>query len=359
MNKGEWSELYVFLRLLGTGKLHAADAHLNPREDFFYPVYAVRRTVGQERIDAEYRRCNEGDTVVIKAVTTARIVSEVNAAEYVAAADLLFEKVRASKGEASFEIPEIAHFVEKIGNPLLKSGSQNKQDVKVAVHDPVTQRRQELGFSIKSRLGGKSTLFNAAKHSTCFLYEAESAEKLSDEVFQGKKTKSLLAELAAHGCTLHYVKVEDDQFRRNIAFCDSQLDLILADLMAGYYSGLGTKITELTGLTVNKNPCGYDLSCGQPFYESKIKRFLLSVALGMTARKIWCGIYDANGGYVIVNESGNIVCYHIYNWNAFEDYLFSRTCFDTPSTGRHDFGTLFTGDDGTQYLRLCMQIRFD
>ena len=26
-NKGEWSELYVFLKLLGDGVLYAADAH--------------------------------------------------------------------------------------------------------------------------------------------------------------------------------------------------------------------------------------------------------------------------------------------------------------------------------------------
>ena len=32
-NKGEWSELYVFLKLLGDGVLYAADANLNKIED--------------------------------------------------------------------------------------------------------------------------------------------------------------------------------------------------------------------------------------------------------------------------------------------------------------------------------------
>ena len=35
-NKGEWSEIYVFLRLLATGKLFAADADLNKISGTFY-----------------------------------------------------------------------------------------------------------------------------------------------------------------------------------------------------------------------------------------------------------------------------------------------------------------------------------
>ena len=37
-NKGEWSEIYVFLRLLEIGKLYAADADLNKMDDVFYNI---------------------------------------------------------------------------------------------------------------------------------------------------------------------------------------------------------------------------------------------------------------------------------------------------------------------------------
>ena len=37
-NKGEWSEIYVFLRLLEVGKLYAADAELNKNDDVFYNI---------------------------------------------------------------------------------------------------------------------------------------------------------------------------------------------------------------------------------------------------------------------------------------------------------------------------------
>ena len=32
-NKGEWSEIYVLLRLLADGKIYAADSELNKLED--------------------------------------------------------------------------------------------------------------------------------------------------------------------------------------------------------------------------------------------------------------------------------------------------------------------------------------
>ena len=42
-NKGEWSELYVFLRLLADGKLYAADSDLHRIENVYSPVKAVFR----------------------------------------------------------------------------------------------------------------------------------------------------------------------------------------------------------------------------------------------------------------------------------------------------------------------------
>ena len=41
-NKGEWSEIYVFLRLLEAGKLYAADADLNKMDDVFYNIISSR-----------------------------------------------------------------------------------------------------------------------------------------------------------------------------------------------------------------------------------------------------------------------------------------------------------------------------
>ena len=95
-----------------------------------------------------------------------------------------------------------------------------------------------------------------------------------------------------------------------------------------------------------------------PIYEYKIKQFLNDVALGMKPTEIWQGDYeDATGGYIVVKEDGEIVCYHIYNVNEFHEYLLKNTKLEQASRKRHDFGTLYKeGND--VYIKLNLQIRF-
>ena len=74
--------------------------------------------------------------------------------------------------------------------------------------------------------------------------------------------------------------------------------------------------------------------------------------------KEWKGRYDANGGYLVVRKDGEIVCYHFYNRNDIEDYLYHNTRFERGSRTRHNFGSLFREEDGDVYIRLNLQIRF-
>jgi hypothetical protein len=42
-NKGEWSELYAFLKILGDGKIYAADENLNKISSLFYTLIKIIR----------------------------------------------------------------------------------------------------------------------------------------------------------------------------------------------------------------------------------------------------------------------------------------------------------------------------
>ena len=72
----------------------------------------------------------------------------------------------------------------------------------------------------------------------------------------------------------------------------------------------------------------------------------------------WDGLDNATGGYIIVKEDGEVLCYHVYNRNDFEDYLFKNTKLDTPSTTRNGFSEIYKGVDGKYYVKLNLQIRF-
>ena len=52
----------------------------------------------------------------------------------------------------------------------------------------------------------------------------------------------------------------------------------------------------------------------------------------MMPSKEWDGQYEANGGYVIVKEDGDVLAYYIYNRGAFETYLLNNTKLERGST---------------------------
>ena len=81
------------------------------------------------------------------------------------------------------------------------------------------------------------------------------------------------------------------------------------------------------------------------------------VALGMTPATAWDGLYQATGGYIIVREDGEVLCYHVYNHNEFQEYLFNNTRLETPSTSKYDFGTIYKEDKKT-LIKLNLQVRF-
>lgn len=84
---------------------------------------------------------------------------------------------------------------------------------------------------------------------------------------------------------------------------------------------------------------------------------MTSSALGMTAATPWSGLYRATGGCIIAKEDGETLCYHAYNYNDFQDYLYNNTRIETPSTSRYDFGYVYK-ENGENYIKLNLQVRF-
>lgn len=353
-NRGEWSELYVFLKLLADKKLYAADSNLNKIKNIYYPVLKIFRE------NHEYRTNDN-----IKIIDSyGRVLLEVSIQEFKENALLLLKKIRTSTGR-SFEIEEIRDFLQKIRVSKIKAKSSEKRDITLVVHDIFTGFEPTLGFSIKSKLGGSSTLLNASGH-TNFIYDIICPQNIltNKEIAyinsinsKNSKIRDRIKYMFGKGCDLRFQRIDSQQFSNNLTIIDSALPLMLSEMLIYFYSGMATGIADLTSILTRNNPLNFDLSQGQPFYEYKIKNFLTDIALGMTPSKSWNGIYDATGGYIVVKENGEVLCYHIYNRNEFQDYLFKNTKLETPSSGRHGFGFVYL-DNGFARINLNLQIRF-
>lgn len=115
----------------------------------------------------------------------------------------------------------------------LKAKSSSKSDIRIIIHDPKINQKAELGFSIKSQLGGDSTLLNAGK-TTNFIYQISGFKgtisdiKKMNSIDTRSKIKDRLLEIKKLGGKLKFVSLEKDIFRNNLVLIDSLLPNILA-----------------------------------------------------------------------------------------------------------------------------------
>jgi type II restriction enzyme len=276
-------------------------------------------------------------------------------------AKFLLEKIKANK-ERTFSVPEIEEFMQTINCLSLKASSTAKTDITIVIHDQRTNQQPALGFSIKSQLGSPSTLLNAGK-TTNFIFRIDNLKLTDSEIKEinsidsrSKIMDRINSVLQSNG-QFNYVKTERQIFSNNLILIDSKLPEILSQIVYDFYSSRKSTITDLVDNTNTKNPLNFDISYEHKFYEYKVKRFLTDIALGMMPSKVWTGQYDATGGYLIVKENGDVLCYHIYNKNEFENYLFTNTKLETASSNRHQFGKIYEENDQL-YFKLNLQIRF-
>ncbi len=353
-NKGEWSEIYTLFRLLGDGKVYAGDANLN-KMDLYYPIINVIR---EESKKYEYKPDIEHNIVVID--ENGKEYLRIPMQRFVNESSSLLKKIKEGR-DSAFSIPSAESFMGQIGCKRLKAPSKDKSDIHIVIHDFRTSMTPKLGFSIKSQLGSASTLLNPGE-STNICYHITNKSMSDSELSEINDIEDHLPRIGAlieRGYGLEYSNIEHNTFRNNLLFLDTCMPQFIAQCLVYYNMPSSVSSVKSAVEAVAKtNPFNFTGNDIKAFYEHKMKVLLLDVALGMTPAKEWTGRYDANGGYLIVKKDGDIVCYHFYNRNDVEDYLYNNTRFDRASRKRYHFGALYRGDDGEVYIKLNLQIRF-
>lgn len=353
-NKGEWSEIYALFKLLGDKQLFLGDKDIEKLEGLVYPIIKILRHENNGNFEYSIQ-----DEIIL--VSGDKEILKIPISDFKDKAIFLLNTIKQNK-ERTFSVPEIEEFMQSINCISLKANSTAKTDITIVVHDQRTNQQPTLGFSIKSQLGSPSTLLNAGK-TTNFIYKIKGAKLSKDEIQEinsiasRSKIMDRIVHIQKNGGQFDFIRTERQIFSNNLILIDSLLPEILSQIVFDFYSSEFSHLTDLVNKTADKNPLNFDIENEHKFYEYKIKRFLTDVALGMMPSKVWTGKYDATGGYLIVKENGDVLCYHIYNRNEFEDYLLNNTKLDTASSSRHGFGEIYE-QNGELYFNLNLQIRF-
>ena len=360
-NKGEWSEMYVFLRLIADGRIYGADGDVRKKDDIYYDIIRIVRQEDKDSLD--YVISDDGKTAEIKSGD--QVLLKIERSVFKEEADYLLDTIKASKGP-SFASARTQAFMDSIRCFKIKARSSDKSDITIQIHDFRTNMDPTLGFSIKSKLGHPSTLLNAGRTTNMlFILNGYKPSPLGEQVDFDLETGNLgptLSErysaIVRNGITFDYVRSDNETFENNLVMVDSNMPMIVAEMLKLHYINGISSIKEQADRLEKDNPLGFKASSSQPLYQYKIKKFLAAVALGMKPATPWDGLDNATGGYIIVKEDGEVLCYHVYNRNDFEDYLFKNTKLDTPSTTRNGFSEIYKGVDGKYYVKLNLQIRF-
>lgn len=352
-NKGEWSEIYTLIRLIADGNVHKGDDELNPLPDESYRIIGIERTETTSGLTT-YKIDN--DTVTISnatdSVTLERSIFETEA-------NHLLNEIHSLKGAGA--IPTTEAFMGEILAFSLKARSQDKADIRVEIHDHRTSTAHTRGFSIKSQLGSPSTLLNASRQ-TVFRYKLsgltrQQCDRINDINVRGALIERIQLISKQKNVAIKYMGSTSETFSYNLQLTDDGMPDIVSSLLWNFYLQNESNLEQLLPYIAGENIRDYAQTDTEPLYAAKIKRLLANAALGMQPAQKWPGDYDANGGYLVVLKTGEIISYHIFDKNEFEAYLFHNTKLETPSTSRYNIGKVYL-DKGDYYIDLGLQIRF-
>lgn len=348
-NKGEWTELLVFIKLLLDKELSLSDEKLNTTPNSLKINKVTTHNLAIEFLLSDLSTI----TIKNKEDQTERNVniSEIINSDIIS---LLISKIKDSS--QTFEIPEFNIIQDTLGFNVIKGGNSNqKSDILLDIENAQIQKENE-GFGIKSYLGSKPTLLNASGN-TNFIFKINGLNKTYiDEINAidtATKLKDRLNKIEELGGRFEYIGAERDTMNFNLQMVDSEMPKLIGQILLCFYKERTSSLVDIC----NKLLGGTKDNDKRTLLITKVKKLLVDILLGFFAGTKWNGSYEANGT-IIMKSNGDCLGFHIIELDHLKNYLFENIKLDTPSTTRHRFGKLYLEKDGELYFKLNLQLRF-
>ena len=353
-NKGEWTELLSFMKLINDEKLNLANKDLSKNGAYFNISKVTTKNIDYDCI------LNADKKVVIKSKSTQieKTVEKERIIDNVLVSNITKRIVAGSK---TFAIEEFDLIENSLGFSMLKGGnSTQKSDIVLDIYNQNLQKENE-GFGIKSYLGSKPTLLNASGN-TNFIYKAVgiSAQDIDavNSIMTRTKLKDRIHAIYALGGKLVFDKTEKDTLEYNLKAVDSAMPEIISAMLYEFFVNRTSSVKQNIANIHRAGKLNTLINYGDlPALEIKIKNLLISVLLGFFPGKKWDGNLESNGT-IVVKENGEQVGFHIIDMLSLKDYLFENIKFDTPFMKRHRYGSLFIEKQGNVFFKLNLQLRF-
>ena len=369
-NKGEWSEVYIFLKLLNDGKIAIADKNMNAIKNVFLNIVKILRE------NYEYRTGK-----IVHILLNNENIATVKIDEISKYQEKILEMIQNRIAGKSIVAEEnVANFLEsikvtKLTAPGFKSSEffGGTSDLIMEVEDYRNGINALYGFSCKSSFSAEATLFNASGNNTNFRYEiiGNIDDKIMNQfnsMFDSKDhtaTQERLKFLKEKNLDLKFSGMVVKTAERNLVLSGGiELPKILADMLYYYYyknegSSKGSDLTSALGYVIENNSANYpyEKEFLKDIYERKLATLLYDMFTGMRFASPWNGKSAVSGGYIIAKSNGDVVAYHTMLADEFKEFLINQLGFERASCTRHDYMKI-EKIGGKYFVKLSLQIRF-
>lgn len=336
-NKGEISETYALLKIIHQKVLQYGDAQ----------GLATNELIRVLKIKSNNKFISIDDISV-------EIVSESGSSTTIKIDDLITQQeldeivVSIQQQSGTFNNLRIDAAMRALGEIKTKGTSREKADITLDFHDEIHYINQ--GVSVKSFMGSSPTLLNASS-ATNFIFEvaglAASDVDVVNAISTRSKIKDRLTEIAKLGGRFQFLACENKTYESNLRKTDSAMPEILAGAILSFFKKESSnRLCEYTPLVAN-------LSADE--VHCRLRDFVKYTIFGIFPNTAWDGEISANGA-ILVKKDGDLVFYHTNQEKTLKDYFYQHCFFDTPSSTRHRFGSLYK-EGKKLYFKLNLQLR--
>ena len=350
--KREWCELYTFFRLLTEGKVTLGTAKAKKGE-IDWPIAMIQR----EEHDGTRCYYIEKEMVRIKGENSEKSVPR---EDFGIVADLILQAVKSSSEDEVTSPDGVEEFLDEVAIFDLEAKTEDRTDFYIAFWHPEAPLS---GFSVRSRLGAMNPLLDGGRAANLKLeqsgvkFATPTVNKINALPEAPNEVAERMLLIERLGGVLKYSDVADRVFRSNLLMIDLHFPRVLTEMVRIMHLDDITRISELTEVIKQMNPLKIkdELVNKHGFYEFKVKQFLMALALGMRPSKIYTGQDSAVEGILLMDGSGEVLCYHKSEKPVMEDFLFLNTRLEKGSLDKDKYGFL-ERENGTYYFKLNAKI---
>lgn len=350
--KRELCELYTFFRLLADGKVALGTTEAK-KGGTSWPIAMIQR----EEHDGTRHYYIEKDMIRIESELFNKSMPR---EDFGIVADILLKAVKSSSENVLTTPDGVEEFMDEADIFDLEARTEDRTDFSVAFWHSEAPLR---GFNVRSRLSAMKPLLDGGRAANLKLeqsgvkFATPTVDKINAIPESPSEVVDRILLIERLGGVLKYSDVADRVFRSNLQMIDLHFPRVLTEMVRIMHLDDITRISELTEVMKQMNPLKIkdELINKHGFYEFKMKQFLMALALGMRPAKIYNGQDSSVEGILLVDGSGEVLCYHKSEKQVMEDFLFLNTRLEKGSLDKDKYGFL-EKENGTYYFKLNAKI---